>query len=180
MSNSELSNNSDANPDLKPEARSFGNKFVLKTVLILLLVSVSGIGVISWYLDQINNIHVVDARIDTEMKTISSSTAGNIISLNVKEGDKVKSGDLLLKIDDREAKIELRELKYLVDGKLALIRQIESQIRMLDRRRVALVVERKSELTAAKAEFAARELNIKLAKDDFYFNVNRLKKIKAK
>tara|TARA_B100000029_G_scaffold491463_1_gene551656 strand:+ start:14360 stop:15517 length:1158 start_codon:yes stop_codon:yes gene_type:complete len=168
MSNSELSDNSDANPDLKPEARSFGNKFVLKTVLILLLVSVSGIGVISWYLDQINNIHVVDARIDTEMKTISSSTAGNIISLNVKEGDKVKSGDLLLKIDDREAKIELRELKYLVDGKLAQIRQIESQIRMLDRRRVALVVERKSELTAAKAEFAARELNIKLAKDDFY------------
>ena len=91
MSNSELSDNSDANPDLKPEARSFGNKFVLKTVLILLLVSVSGIGVISWYLDQINNIHVVDARIDTEMKTISSSTAGNIISLNVKEGDKVTS-----------------------------------------------------------------------------------------
>ena len=168
MPNSELSNNSDTNPNIKPKTRSLGSKFYIKAGLTLLLILAAAAGAASWYLDQINNIHVVDARIDTEMKTISSRAAGNIISVNVKEGDKVRPGDLLLKIDDREAIIELRELNFLVDGKLAQIRQIESQIKMLDRRTAALVVERKSELAAAKAEFSARQLNIKLAKDDFY------------
>ena len=43
------------------------------------------------------------------ISVLSSKVLGRIISIHVREGDRVKAGQLLVEIDDREMKAQLQE-----------------------------------------------------------------------
>ena len=72
----------------------------------LLLLAVALIGLVfagQWLYHRITHVHIDDARIDGEVITISSLASGQIEELPVIEGDEVKSGQLLARIDSRDA-----------------------------------------------------------------------------
>lgn len=68
-------------------------------VLALMLLSLTGITGYYWY----NNNHFVkteDARVDGEIYKVSPQIAGEIIAMNIEEGDIVQAGQTIARIDD--------------------------------------------------------------------------------
>ncbi len=120
-----------------------------------------------WVIGQIYFVHIVDARIDGDVKTISTRLPGFITDLAVTEGDRVKHGDHLARIDDREAKLQLLELDYMIEGIDAQLAQTRTRIELLDRTTTSGIAARRSGFDAAQAEVSVRESELKLARDEF-------------
>ncbi|MBI2226257.1 MAG: biotin/lipoyl-binding protein [Betaproteobacteria bacterium] len=70
------------------------------TLIIVALVLVAWAG--DWLYHRYTHLHIDDARIDGEVITISSRVSGWVTELPVMEGDEVKKGQLLARVDDRE------------------------------------------------------------------------------
>ncbi len=66
----------------------------------------------------------------TTIATLSAKTSGNVTSINVSEGDRVKAGQLLLTIDDRDVAAQQRKAGAGID-------EVESAIAGADAGRVA-------------------------------------------
>ena len=102
-----------------------------------------------------------DARIDGEVVTISSRVSGWITELNVIEGDEVKKGDVIARIDDRDAllhrEVLLARLKTL-DGQMAVLRAQTGQVDQETHGKYQTEVSR---VAAAEAEVAAIQATLK-------------------
>src|SRR5688572_1072169 len=72
-----------------------------------------------WVYQRATHVYLDDARIDGEVVTVSSRVAGWIVELPVIEGDPVKKGQLLAKVDARDS-VLMRE------ALLAKLKQIEN------------------------------------------------------
>lgn len=148
-------------------SRSRGVRRYAKYIAIGAVIAAPAVGAGDWVIGQINYVHIVDARIDGDVKTISTRLSGFVTELNVSEGDRVKRGDLLIRIDDREARLQLLELDYAVEGTDAQRGQTQARIELLDRTTASAIAARRSDLLAAQAEVSVRESKLKLARDEF-------------
>ncbi len=90
-------------------------KFV--AVLALALLAATGY----WAYMRYTHIYIDDARIDGEVITLSSRVGGVLMELPVIEGDEVKKGQLLARIDERDSVLQREVL-------VSKLRAIESQI----------------------------------------------------
>ena len=147
--------------------RSRGGRRYIKYIAFVVVIAALAVGVGNWVIGQINYVHIVDARIDGDVKTISTRLSGFTTALNVSEGDRVKRGDLLVRIDDREARLQLLELDYAVEGTNAKHSQTRARIEMLDRTTTSQIAGRRSDLSAAQAEVSVRQSKLKLAQDEY-------------
>ena len=59
-----------------------------------------------WLVHRWTHIYVDDARIDGEVVTIASRVSGWVTELNVIEGDEVKQGQVLARVDERDAVLQ--------------------------------------------------------------------------
>jgi membrane fusion protein (multidrug efflux system) len=74
--------------------------------LFLLLVGVIA-GVVLWYMHKYSSIATDDAFIEAYRATISSKVLGRIVALTGDEGDTVRQGDTLVKLDDSDLRSQL-------------------------------------------------------------------------
>lgn len=74
-----------------------------------------------WVYMRYTHIYIDDARIDGEVVTLSSRVGGWLMELPVIEGDEVKKGQVLARIDDRDSVLQREVL-------VSKLRAIESQI----------------------------------------------------
>lgn len=153
--------------NLASPPRSRGRLRYAKYLAIVAVIAVLAIGAGDWVIGQINYVHIVDARIDGDIKTISTRLSGFVTELKVSEGERVKRGDILASIDDREARLQLLELDYALDGIDAQHGQTQARLELLDRTTVSQIAARRSDLLAARAEVSVRESKLKLARDEF-------------
>ena len=79
-----------------------------------------------------SNSITASGTIESVNVTVSSKTAGQIKSLNFKEGDRVKKGDLLVEIDHDLLDIQLRQSEAGVDLANAQLRLLKSGARRED------------------------------------------------
>jgi len=79
----------------------------VKTAVVLVLVLILLVWVSQWLIYRINHVHVVDARIKTDMVAIASRLPGWVSSIEVEEGDSVSELQTLLVIDSSELELEL-------------------------------------------------------------------------
>lgn len=85
--------------------------------------------------------------------TVSSKVAGQIKNLNFKEGDKVKTGDLLVELDHDMLDIQLRQAEAGVDLANAQLRLLKSGARREDIKQTEeLLKQAKSNLDLAKED----------------------------
>lgn len=114
-----------------------------------------------WLVHRWTHIYVDDARIDGEVITISSRVSGWITELNVIEGDEVKQGDVIARIDGRDATLHrdvmLARLKT-IDGQMAVLRAQTGQV---DEETLGKYQTEVSRVAAAEAEVAAAQSTLK-------------------
>src|SRR6267143_1120356 len=70
----------------------------------------------SWLLHRWTHVYIDDARIDGEVVTISSRVSGWITELPVIEGDEIKKGQLIARIDERDSVLHRQVLQARLDA----------------------------------------------------------------
>lgn len=112
-----------------------------------------------WLFDRLSNVYVVDARVAAEMVLISSRVPGWLVAVPVSEGAQVARGDVLLHIDEREAKSRRDELDLAVhaleaDAETTGARIAQVEARTTSRRDAAeaRLAGAESALTSARSE----------------------------
>lgn len=68
-----------------------------------------------------------------EVAQISSQTVGRVIAVPVKDGDMVKAGDLLLKLDDDDARVQLEAADARCSRLREAIAQVEADVKKAER-----------------------------------------------
>lgn len=83
--------------------------FKRKRVIIPLFLLLVGliIGVVAWYMNKYSSIATDDALVEAYRATISSKILGRITQLKYDEGDTVRAGDTLMKLDDADLRAQL-------------------------------------------------------------------------
>jgi membrane fusion protein (multidrug efflux system) len=120
-----------------------------------------------WAYYRWTHVTLDDARIDGEVVTISSRVSGWITELPVIEGDHVKQGQLLARIDSRDMVLQ-REV--LVARLKAIENQstvVQAQTGQVDQETLGKYDSEISRLAAAEAEVAALAVQVKQADDDY-------------
>jgi membrane fusion protein (multidrug efflux system) len=144
-----------------------GKAWLIGAAALLLLVWAG-----NWLLHRWTHIYVDDARIDGEVVTIASRVSGWIVELPVIEGDEVKKGQVIARIDDRDSRLQREVL-------LARLKTIESQMGVIraqtgqvDQETLGKYQTETNRITAAEAEVAAMAANVKQARQDYERAVN--------
>ena len=120
---------------------------------------------------RLTHVYEYDARVTADVVTISSRADGWITDLAVREGMKVAAGDVLVKIDDRIAKLKVGGLQsqiQAVQGERAKLRAEfrlnEGQTEALMRTRTSGVIVREKALAALRADLNLAQLELERAK----------------
>ncbi len=108
-----------------------------------------------WLYDRLTHVYVLDARVAAEMVLISSRVPGWLVEVPAKEGSHVKAGDVLVRIDNREATSRRGELDLAVQALEADSETTLAQIAMVEARTASRWEAAKARLSGAESELAA-------------------------
>ena len=135
-------------------------------IVTLLLAAWAG----HWLYLRLTHLHIDDARIDGEVITISSRVSGWVTELPVTEGDDVKKGQLLARVDDRDAVLQREVLRSKLEGIEGQMAMTRAQAGQVDQETLGKYESETSRLTAAQAEAASLEVQLKQAAEDYNRN----------
>ena len=108
-------------------------------------------------------VHEVDARIQTNLITVSSRVSGWISNIAVSQGDEIVKGSVLSMIDDRESRIMMEELEAQLNGTLAQRKRIEADSTLVDKQTRSRLASERAELNAAKVTVSSMQPQLGLA-----------------
>lgn len=137
--------------------------------LVAGLVALLGVlsGAAYWVHRQFTTVFVDDARIAADMVTLASRLPGWVTELRVIAGDGVRQGEVLVRIDSREAALTLREIEARLGGLLARQAELEARIAMVDRMTGSQQDSQRARLEAARAALPAAEAERAYAEGEF-------------
>lgn len=134
----------------RPRGRAWwqrGRMMVAVPVAVVLVAAALG----WWFYDRINFVRATDARIHASMITLSAPVSGRITELNLVAGDRIEEGQLLVRLDDREARAKLDATRARASALEAELEVLEERIALERERVVAQRQRAESRLTAAEA-----------------------------
>lgn len=108
-----------------------------KKFFIVLIILVAIIGMyfgMKWLIFRINYVYTDDAQIAGNLIPISPKVAGKIKKLYFEEGDFVKKGELLVKIDDEDYRLALKRAELDLDGTKRELEKAISQLALTEAR----------------------------------------------
>ena len=175
MSTTADSTTRDAVPDSSPAsagpqnkaARSTAVRRRLFTLLGLALVALAAIGLIYWLLIGSKHVSTDNAYVGSDTAVLAPQVAGQVVEIDANETQSVKRGQVLVKLDDTDARIavaqaqaELGQALRKVEGYFANDSALEGQIaaRQADVTRAdAQIASAQSDLERARTELDRRE-----------------------
>lgn len=110
-------------------------------------------GLAFWWWKSMEYVTTDDARIKAEIVSISSEIQGRIEALTKDEGDAVSPGEVIARLDSREARIQLQQAQAELDGARGKLVQAESEVTYHTERH-------KGELPQAEAALAGHRHNL--------------------
>jgi membrane fusion protein (multidrug efflux system) len=146
----------------RAHARAHRNPWLLVIGGLVLLAWLGQWGWARW-----THVYIDDARIDGEVVTLSSRVSGWITELPVIEGDVVRKGNLLFKIDDRDSRLQREVLAARLaaaENQMAVVRSRTGQVDQETRGKFQSETHR---LKASQAEAAALDFQLKQAREDY-------------
>ncbi|MCW5633511.1 MAG: HlyD family secretion protein [Rubrivivax sp.] len=133
-------------------------------IYLALLVGLAMLGLGGrWLHRQFTHIVVTDARIAADMVVVSSRLPGWVTAVEVAEGDAVRKGAVLVRVDDRESRAQARELEAQLAGVPLRRAEIDARIALADRQTRSEVAVQRANVEATKAALAAAKAQRVLA-----------------
>ena len=120
-------------------------------------------GAARWLFHQFTHVSETDARIAADMVVISSRLPGWVAAVEAAEGDAVRKGQALARIDDRENRMQAREIEAQLAGVPARREEIGARITLADRQTRGEVAAQEAAVKAAEAALAAAQAQSVLA-----------------
>lgn len=124
---------------------------------LVLLVAVPGAAVYhghAWWQDRAGHVLVYDARLATDMVTLSAAREGHLVTLDVTTGDRVTAGATLARQDTRQLDLAIAEL----DDELA---ELAAQQARIGTERALVLARNNSAEAMAVAQLAAAEAELR-------------------
>jgi membrane fusion protein (multidrug efflux system) len=131
-------------------------------IVTLLVAFILGLGGREAYIRYIF-VYEYDARVAGTLITISSRVAGWVTELPVAEGDTLKKGDTVVKIDDRDSKLIIRQLKAQQRALNAEQARLGAERELIDQQTYSRYVTQLSVLSASRAEVQSHKPQLDLA-----------------
>lgn len=150
-----------AAPPRRPMGRRLRRAAAVTAVLCVLA------GGAAWVHRQFTTVFVDDARIAADMVALASRLPGWVTELRVIAGDTPRSGQVLIRIDSREAELTLREIEARLAGLVARRAEIEARLSMVDRQTGSQEDAQRARLEAARAALPAAEAERLYAAGEF-------------
>lgn len=116
---------------------------------------VVGAGIAWWLWDHAGAIVTSDARVRARMVTISSEVAGRILHLSLEAGDAVKAGEVVVRLDDREAELSLAAASLELKALEAQVEREKLRASLARARGGSRIDSRRANLAAASADSVA-------------------------
>ena len=140
----------------------------------LLLVTAVTLG--WWAYERSHTVAISDARIASNVIVISSNRSGWITEFTVGGGDHILAGDLLVQIDDRAAKLAMKEIDIQILTKQAEIERAGSERAMVSEEQASRLATQKAVLESARANANKADAALQLAQSNFERSSKLLKK----
>ncbi|BAZ45353.1 HlyD family secretion protein [Chondrocystis sp. NIES-4102] len=138
-----------------PKAQQRGTKLRFLIPLALLLLGV-GVGVRYYFLNQPQDNELeLSGRIEGYETNIGTKVGGRIESIAVREGDRVKQGQVIAKLDDAELKAQLAGAKARLNSAQQQLKQARLQIEVIE------------------SQIAQAKLNLRQSSDDATGKINQ-------
>ncbi len=153
---------SNATHEAAPRMRKAGQR-PLAALAIVTLAAVTAY----WLYQRHTHVFSEDARIATRMIEVSTRTAGQVMDFPVSQGDLLEPGMLIAQIDDRTARLSLRELEAQLQSIQSGCERIEVQIDMVDRSSGGKLSAAKSQLDATLASMASAQSDLQFKKSEW-------------
>ncbi len=156
----------DAMPKRSRWPRRIARRDLGRVVLVViagLLAMISG----NWLHYRFTHVLVEDARIAADMVVLSSRVPGWIDAVGVTEGATVRRGELLLRVDNRSATLQLHEVEAQLTAAAARRDEIMARISMIDRQTASQSEARRARIAAAEAALAGAEAQLNLAQTEY-------------
>ena len=155
--------------DIEPRAAQPGRRsrrlVRLAMMGVLLLVGLAVLG--QWLVNRWTHVYVSDSRIAANVVALGSEVAGRVTAIDVIAGDRVAKGDLLVRLDSRQAKLRLQEL----DAEAARIAAEQDQLRARQAMIRAQVGSRleagRAQIRSSEAEHRAAQAELGAARSDY-------------
>jgi membrane fusion protein (multidrug efflux system) len=135
----------------RPSRRRFGVRYII----IGLVVIVGGIFAFREVHQRIIYVYEYDARIAGDMVTVSSRVAGWVTKLPVTEGQLVDGNQMLIKVDDRESNLLIKQLQAQKDAIAGQRDRLVAERKLVDSQTETRVNTQLAAVNAAKATVSA-------------------------
>ena len=143
---------------------------VIRLTIVLMLTVALGTWAYDWIQIALVQVHETDARISVDMVTVSSRVDGRLDARPVDAGSRVTRGEVIARVDDREAQAWVREIESERARLLAQRDEIGARIHVVEVRVTSRVAAEKAGLRSAaalvgalRAEFDYAERDLKRA-----------------
>jgi membrane fusion protein, multidrug efflux system len=155
-----------AAPEL-PTASGRQRVVKLSNVLVLAVTVAGALWALWWLYDRFTNVYVLDARVSSDMLLLASQVSGWVVDVPVSESDRVRRNDVLVRIDDREARARRDELAAAADALDADIETARARLGLAELRSASLLDAARSRLEAAESLLAAAQGDLEVAEADW-------------
>ncbi len=137
--------------------RSAGQRLALGIVLVLLLIASVFFG--KWIIWRFSHATTDAAYVKADMAHIAPEVPGKILSIEVKEGQRVSKGALLLQIDPSEYDRKVRAAQAALAKAMALKNRYQNEYELARRKVPAAIAAAEAGLTAARTQVAKADAN---------------------
>jgi membrane fusion protein (multidrug efflux system) len=113
------------------------------------------------------HVYVNDSRIAANVVALGSEVAGRVTAVNVVAGDRVAKGDLLVRLDSRQAQLRLQELDAEVSRIAAEQAQLRAEQAMIEARIRSRLDAGRAQVRASEAEHRATRAELDATRSDY-------------
>ena len=113
---------------------------------------------------RLTHVYEYDARVTADIVTVSSRAEGWIVDLAVREGQRVEAGQVLVRIDDRAAKLRVDGLKAQIEGGRVERARLRAERKLDQNQADAAMRTRTSSITVREKALAALRADLDFAK----------------
>lgn len=147
--------------------RRYSSRLVVRASIAVLAVGAGAYWGSQWIQHRATHVFENDARIASDMISISSRVSGLIVDLKVSQGDTVRAGNVLVHVDAREAGQKLAEFKARIEEIKAEQNMTRAEISLIESQTRHRVDARRHRVSAGRSAVKAAKTRVGLLSSEF-------------